>query len=158
MPDPESPLCLPKIDEWMGSSGKLQHEAWTGQTRFYLKEQQGSVFKAISAEDMEAELMGSGDISEIPLPACPKSSSGIISEDFSDFWEAKGRFWIRHHVRPRSTLYVPQAHSAGGPDLGLLSSIRETRFSVVNAPPGLQVELQKPRYDDWRKVTHFERI
>ena len=124
-----------KIDDWAQGSSKFHHEAWIGETRFYLKEKEGSVFEALKPLDIEADLLGSEDVSGIPLPTSPKHSGGLVSEDFSDFWENKGRFWIRHHARARSSLFVPQENSPGGPDVTLLSSIRETRLSPAVGPP-----------------------
>ena len=133
-----------KVDEWASGSTKLQHEAWIGETRFYLKEKEGSVFQALKPEDIETELLGSGEISGIPLPTAPKTSGGLLSEDFSDFWESKGRCWIRHHVRPRSSLFIPQENSAGGPDVTMLSSIRETRFIGSKIPAPTPPFAKKP--------------
>ena len=73
-----------KVDEWASGSTKLQHEAWIGETRFYLKEKEGSIFQALKLEDIETELLGSGEISGIPLPIAPKTSGGLLSEDFSN--------------------------------------------------------------------------
>jgi hypothetical protein len=123
-----------KIDDWGTQGGsKIQGEAWYGQTRFYFKEVEGKIFKALNIKDIESELIGSETVSEIPLPVMVRH--GHTSEDHSDYWEVKGRFWIRHHVRPRATLFVPQEHSPGGPDVSMLSSIRETRFNLADHPP-----------------------
>ena len=97
-------------------------------------------------------------MSEAPLPVMV--CHGQISEDHSDYWEVKGRFWIRHHVRPRTTLFVPQEHSPGGPDDRMLSSIRETRFSLVGLPPGIgsahiRTAQDNVRFGDWRVNTHY---
>jgi hypothetical protein len=61
-----------KIDDWTQGSSKLHHEAWIGETRFYLKEEEGSVFQALKPQDIEADLLGSEDVSGIPLPTSPK--------------------------------------------------------------------------------------
>ena len=73
-----------KIDEWKGSTGKLQHEAWIGESRFYLNEKEGSVFEALTHEDTQADLLGSDEVSGIPLPTSPKVSGSRLPEDFSD--------------------------------------------------------------------------
>ena len=52
---------------------------------------------------------------------------------------------------------MPQENSAGGPDVTLLSSVRETRCNpVVGLPPGLSADHQPVRLDNWRKVVHYE--
>ena len=139
-----------KIDEWDSSTGRLQREAWVGESRFYLKEQEGSAFEALKQEDIQADLLGSDEVSGIPLPVSPKMTCSLLPEDFCDFWEQRGRFWTRHHVRPRSGLFLPKENSAGGPDVSMLSSIRASRFNpATGAPPG--IENQSVRFDNLEK-------
>ena len=68
-----------KIDEWTSSTGKLLHEAWIGESRFYLKEKEGSVFEALKQEDIQADLLGSDEVSGIPLPTSPKVPGSLLS-------------------------------------------------------------------------------
>ena len=76
-----------KLDDWNGGPSKLQHEAWVGEARVYLKEKEGSVFEALKPEDIGTKLLGSEDASGIPLPTVPRVSGGLMSEDFIYFWE-----------------------------------------------------------------------
>eukprot|EP00969_Alexandrium_andersonii_P047174 2070048-Alexandrium_andersonii.AAC.1 len=52
---------------------------------------------------------------------------GGLAEDTADFWAKKGRFWIRHHVRPRLAAFALDTAMPGGAELQLLDSKRETR-------------------------------
>ena len=77
-----------RIDEWTGPTGRLQREAWIGESRFYLKEQEGSAFEALKQEDTQADILGSDEVSGTPLPVPPEMSGSLVPEDFSDFWGA----------------------------------------------------------------------
>ena len=79
-----------------------------------------------------------------------------MSEDHVDYWEQKGQYWFRHHIRPGSTLYIPH-QTAGAPDPEMLSSIRETRFRYCQPAQGGVIDSQAIiRFDDWRKIDHYE--
>ena len=53
-----------KLDDWGSQGGpKIQGEAWYGQTRFYFKEVEGKIFKAVDIKDIESELVGSEAVS-----------------------------------------------------------------------------------------------
>eukprot|EP00975_Prorocentrum_lima_P015819 3357195-Prorocentrum_lima.AAC.1 len=102
--------------------------AWRGETRFFIIENESSPFKALpQALQQELDDDGQKTLQELELPSDPYTKQGGLTEDTADFWEKKGRLWIRHHVRPRLTAFTPDNAMPGGPELQLLDSNRETR-------------------------------
>ena len=49
-------------------------------------------------------------------------------EGTSDYWEEKGRYWIRHHRQPRRVLF----HPAGAPDGPNCHELRGERITIMD--------------------------
>ena len=157
--DSHGRILQTQVDEWATGSTRFRGESWVGQTRFFLKTRSDSKHKPLTEEEIASETIDQDLIKDIPLPVNPRRSGTIINEDVSDFWEHKGRFWIRHHLRPRSALFVPQEHQPGGPDPHSLSNVRESRFCFIKDKPiNIEQEVTDVRYDNWRSVPHFETV
>ncbi len=59
------------------------------------------------------------------------------TQEDGDWWEETGDLWIRHHIRPRRTLFHPGSVDAAGPCLHQLQSRRTTYWE------------DQEREDDW---------
>ena len=151
-----------KIDNWKTHpSYQYSPLPVKGETRFYLKEVEGSALRSFTDEEIKShkdmETSQSQELSDLKLPSDPRTSSAGISEDHIDYWTHKGRYWIRHHVRPRNSLYYPsEVQQPGGPDVTILSDIRETRFKYVPSQIGQDLPNTSVRFDNWRQVVHYE--
>ena len=54
------------------------------------------------------------------------------SEHTDDFWERLDKVWIRHHYQERTTFFMPDRMSSGGPRLETLHPLRLTICQPVN--------------------------
>ena len=64
-------------------------------------------------------------------------------DDSSDFWTETPECWIRHHVKPRRTLFHP-GMTDSGPDLHGLAASRRTRLC--------QDGTERERVDSWNRA------
>ena len=56
-----------------------------------------------------------------------------------DYWSHEGYLWVRHHVKPRSRLFVP-LNQLGGPPIDRLKPTRKTRVRPICEDPSTSID------------------
>ena len=144
-----------KRDEWHSTeSGLSLGRHWTGETWFKLLT--GSTDLGGADEDTTTDLrpVTANEESEIETRL---RQDVIAAHHFriggelrtTDFWSKHGQLWVRHHVVPRTTLYVPETDE-GGPDVTKLDDLRKTYLLYIN--PETSEEEPGHINDKWRLV------